>query len=434
MTHLNYFEPYRRSGHERHEDDLTRAFLVLLRMVPMIQAEFLERLRARQPDVGYGDEQLLPRLSETDEEVKFETQTTQLDSEREWLVSVLMTDEPISLEDELAPREQGARYDGVLTLDDHVVTIETKPHNEDVWRKQLDPDLPEEGQLGFPPGARPLVLPWKEMIQAITNLRDRDRLDPTSAMLVDDFLNYVFRHFEFLNPYPTFAACRDSRLLMNRRCGQVLRELGGEERVGEYTSDRFYLKMLGSQVPARRTILDTGHSDASAVTHVRAATYPGDLVSQARPFYRRLDREALLGLVKQDAWRTVPNLHLSYRGDHLIYATAEFDLASYLDYWIENGDRIRRVQGMEEMNEEVHRLREDGWLAERDIEAFEEKFGQTKRDFMEICPGVRVETLWSIDEARELDDGEGRFVKAVRERFERMLGLWGQSLLEPEMP
>lgn len=64
-----------------------------------------------------------------------------------------------------------------------------EPYRQHVWENQLNPDLPEEATLGFPEGACPRDLPWREMILALTNLRDQERFDPTAAALVDECLS-----------------------------------------------------------------------------------------------------------------------------------------------------------------------------------------------------------------------------------------------------
>lgn len=432
-SHVNYFEPYERAKGAHHENDLTRAFLALLRLSPMVMGEFFEQLRDRLPDAGYRGDALLPHLSQVTGPINVSTQKgpEALDSEREWLVSVLMTDEELELEGPLEERGRRAVYDGVITLGDHVITLENKPHGEHDWREQLNPRLPEEGTLSWPEDARPVVLPWKDMIQAVVNLRDEGRLDPTAGELVSQFQRYVLTHFDYLNPYPTFGACHDSRLLINRRCGQILQELCGEDLVHEYSGGRFFARLPGSQVPVRRFYIYAGTSEAEEVTHIVASVWPSDLVSQARPFYRQLDRDSLMRLREENGrWHVTPNLHLSYRGDHLVFSARKVDLGAYLDYWIEHGDLIRRVKEPE-MRAAVDRLRDDGWLGDQGIQKFEEEFAQTRRNFVDICPGVHVETSWPIDEGRRLD-GAGSFTSDVRNRFEPVFALWRQDLPDPE--
>lgn len=431
MSHLNYFEPYERAKGRHLENDLTRAFLALLDLVPMAMAEFLDQLRDRLPAAAYEGEALLPRLSQVSEPIDVVTQkgAEAVDTEREWLVSVLMTDEHLPIEKGLQPRGKGAIYDGVVTVGDHVVTLENKLHREDVRMEQLNPDLPGDRTIRWPDDARAVVVPWREMIKALVNLRDQGRLNPTASALVGQFQGYVLTHFDYLNPYPTLAACHDSELLLNRRCGQILQALGGEELLHEHSSGRFFLRLPGSKVPVRRFFLGAGLCEAGEVTHITGGVWPGDLVTQARPFYGQLDRDGLIALQENEApWDVAPNLHLSYRGDHLIYSSSERTLEPYLDYWLDRRHMIRRVEGAAEMRNMVYQLYEDGWLADEDLEAFEQKFELTNRNYVDVCPGVRIETEWPIEEARRLDDGEGQFVEEVRERFEAVLGLWGQQL------
>lgn len=180
------------------------------------------------------------------------------------------------------------------------------------------------------------------MIRALVNLRDQGRLNPTATALVGQFQRYVLTHFDYLNPYPTLAACHDSELLLNRRYGQILQALGGEDLLHEHSSGRFFLRLPGSQVPVRRFFLGAGLSEAGEVTHITGGVWPGDLVTQARPFYGQLDRDGLIALQENEApWDVAPNLHLSYRGDRLIYSSSERALEPYLEYWLDR--RLGRI-------------------------------------------------------------------------------------------
>ena len=87
--HLNYFEPYqRREAH--HEDQLTRAFLIILRHVPMAHAAWLALVdQGHRQNDGTG----VPHLHELPEP-DFYTQVRDLPDEVVRLVSVIQTDEP----------------------------------------------------------------------------------------------------------------------------------------------------------------------------------------------------------------------------------------------------------------------------------------------------------------------------------------------------
>ena len=50
MDRLNYFTPYSRGS--RHEDQLTRAFLAVLRLVPSARMAFIDLVRQKQAEIG----------------------------------------------------------------------------------------------------------------------------------------------------------------------------------------------------------------------------------------------------------------------------------------------------------------------------------------------------------------------------------------------
>jgi len=73
VNHLNYFEPYE-SKKTSHEDQLTRAFLVVMRFVPLAQAAFLDLVREAQQ--RNGSELIVPALTAMDSECSIETQVS----------------------------------------------------------------------------------------------------------------------------------------------------------------------------------------------------------------------------------------------------------------------------------------------------------------------------------------------------------------------
>ncbi len=62
-----------------------------------------------------------------------------------------------------------------------------------------------------------------------------------------------------------------------------------------------------------------------------------------------------------------------------------------------------------------------------DIAEFEKHFTTTKRDSVNICPGLRCCYSWSRAEAIELDR-RGGLIGAVKERVNDVLAIWGSSL------
>ena len=73
MQRLNYFAPFE-SKPADYEDQLTRAFLVVARYVPMVQAALVDLIRQRQTDAG--SKTVIPPLTQlTYDDLQVETQT-----------------------------------------------------------------------------------------------------------------------------------------------------------------------------------------------------------------------------------------------------------------------------------------------------------------------------------------------------------------------
>lgn len=419
--HLNYFEPYR-DKRGKHEDQLTRAFLVTLRLVPFALAEFLDLIRDRQRELGYKNP--VPRYSELKAEPRIDSQTSRLHKEEGWLVSMLMTDEHFEPKKEVDRRGSAARYDGIVELDEHIVIIENKPRAKNVWQAQLNPDLPERSLLQFEK-RKAVVLAWSDVIGRLMALKERGAIGVTGGHLIGDFFQYVERHFRYLNPYSTYAVCRDSDYRLRRRSGQILKSIVNEELVDAFPSGRSFIQIPG-HVCARRVFLCPVQRDGG-LAGIELAIHPADLVSQAKLFYSSFDRSRLMSLAETPRWQVTPNLHLSFRGTHLVYSHANVEIGTYVDYWKKNRKLMGRASGIEKMNGRIARLQEDGQLDDSDVRDYRQKFIEKRGQFVDVIPGVSLRYVWPLTEAVEFDNS-GRFPGVVRQKIEQAFALWGQSL------
>ena len=152
--HLNAFLPYERSA--GHEDQLTRAAMVLMRLVPQVHDSFLRLVAGGRclKDLGPG---------------KFDMQTARVSEAKDFdeLISVFLTPDDSSAAAESGdpiveePRRQ--RLDGVLRhsdVVDVVVVIETKlALGADDWQaRRLDFGGAQPRKTGVVP------LPWHKLI------------------------------------------------------------------------------------------------------------------------------------------------------------------------------------------------------------------------------------------------------------------------------
>lgn len=153
--------------------------------------------------------------------------------------------------------------------------------------------------------------------------------------------------------------------------------------------------------------------------------YPGNNMSQARTFFKRVIKHEFLRLVDR-GWEIQPALALNYVSRYLQTQGNKLSLEEYFDYW--SSEEIRQVRrennGFEDLRD---RLATHGLIGAKDIQKIKEEFIGAKRDFINICPGFEVTYAWGRAKANRLDRDE-QFVEVVRSRANEALGTWGQSL------
>jgi hypothetical protein len=158
---------------------------------------------------------------------------------------------------------------------------------------------------------------------------------------------------------------------------------------------------------------------------VAVRIYPGNIIRQARTFFQRTRKQEFFGLERK-GWEIQPYLCFCYiawgRRATGIKLTAE----QYFDYWAsaEISQIRRKNNGFEEFSQ---RLRAQRLIGARDQRNIKRDYIETKRDFMNVCPGFEVVFGWGRVQANKLDRGQG-FVEAVRDRANEALRTWGQTL------
>jgi hypothetical protein len=142
LERLNCFNPFQ-SKCPWHEDQLTRAVIVAVRMVPLALSVFLDLIRDKHEIQGSASK--LPSMTDLPtNDFKLYTQKSSVPQSTGRLVSALMTDESWTPENAIRNSDQGARYDGVLCFDPAwIIVIENKPYSKNIWAEQVNPCLPE---------------------------------------------------------------------------------------------------------------------------------------------------------------------------------------------------------------------------------------------------------------------------------------------------
>lgn len=432
-NHLNFFYPYE-SKKPWHEDQLTRAFLVVLTYVPLAQSAFIEQIREAQRDQKVDREHLVPPYHTQKGGIRLiETQVNKVTPDQgedgaERLLSLLITDKSWKATKPVAKSQRGARYDGVLQFGSFVMTLENKPYSEKVWEDQLHPAMDEDSDITIV--EKPVVLLWPDIILTLRHLLVNGSLEVSQARLVDDFLQYVQDQFEYLNPFAKLSECEGSKLLIRKRLRALLAEIEeevtGSNSTGSYSGGFVTL----SNESIRRLCLWLEDLDGEPC--IVLGLFPGDTMNQARAFFRedKVDRDKFLALGDEQwtgDWQVEQNLHFQFMRSHEHHVhEMKLNLAEYFDLWHSGKLSIHQAKrGKDGFKKTYDLLLGHGLITEKDVHTLEKKFAN--RQTMNICPGFAVKTWWDLDEAASLDD-EGKFASEVLTWANKALRTWNEDV------
>ena len=227
MNRLNYFNPYD-SKAGSHEDQLTRAYLVLLKHSCHAFFTFIEFARSKHQTSG--KEKPFTIIDFLEQGWDIETQKGNPVINTNYLLSILITDSQIARDDSgVKSSERNARYDGLISFGSNLtMVIENKPHSGNVWFGQLNPSRQNLGDDTIV-YSNPIILEWKEIIKQLNCLLTVPTISGYEKIMIEDFLSYVDECFSFLNPYDGFHQCKGNAELINRRIHNLLKSISSDE-------------------------------------------------------------------------------------------------------------------------------------------------------------------------------------------------------------
>jgi hypothetical protein len=401
MERLNYFSPYQSKG-AWHEDQLTRAFLVVVRMVPLALVSLLDLIREQQ--AIRGSESRIPTSSEMlTREVEIQTQKNSIPQTTGRLVSVVMTDEEWKPQHDVVPSDRGARYDGILAFDpEWIIVIENKPSSRDIWEGQVCPNLPESHDIQIDKIA--VVLRWRSIIERLSALMSANVFHGAEMMIVDDFLQFVDEEFPYLNPYNTFGQCKNLELVLQRRCRNILETVAPGRVEWQPKWGTSYI-LLNHPAPAKMCALYPRMAEGGGIGQIEAAIYPGDTMAQARALYAHLrgDNASRLLALRDRGWRIEPNFHFGFiRSGFGRVANAKLSLEEYIRYWTDHP--IQQASLAEQTFEAVLQgLTKAGMIGESDIDKIISALPSATARNVNIIPGIEMVFAWPLSKAVEID-------------------------------
>jgi hypothetical protein len=423
---LSVFEPYTDLA-RGHEDQLTRAAMIVLRLVPLARETLLhqigERSLSQLPDCTVDLQ--ASRLIDPTEEGAVDGRV-----KRGRLVSVFLTPdfEPPRIEEEIVDTDRGQRFDGVLRFDPElVVLLESKVCRR--WARRNGHRVAEINLGGVEfAERRTCLLRWHDLLESWWRLVEIGVLSPTEQLLIGDLLGYAHQDFAELLPFGSLRRVGEDPTRRKWRLRSLLREATGiqPERVGPV-----HVRLdtaLGCK-SLQRAALEI--DDRALTLHL----WPGELKPQAEALYTagRAERLAELDDGGEGPWRVQPQPLLGFRNAPQrvrVYLTCTLDAATYArrwqgEDWVHVGAHHRDTMGLELWP----------WLLERGYASSEdeprvERFMQTLgRRPLHLRPSLHVSRTWSFTEAEALDEA-GLLVGEIHAAINRVLAVLDEPLVQ----
>lgn len=398
-SHMNVYDPFERKD-PTHEDNLTRAFLIVLKCVPVAHEAFLQLADAgHRLNQGLG----IPGLHALPE-CTVETQISSVGEPVERVVSVLLTDEHYFMADDVGPSERKQVLDGLVTYAPMLaLAIENKPFVGDVWKGQLSVNVPDETEHD----KRVACVKWRSIVSAYSTLLQNRLLGPAETILVDDFLTFIEVHFPELQPYSNLRVCGKDAFRIKRRCRMLLEDIAPKSV--RYASGWGWYIDIGTHAVAIRIALRAVPDEA--VTSIVLELAPGDTLGQARDLFRDFEYEVFENL-EANGWNVEPNFHLSFMQQHLVYPKTSLGTREYWSFWKTNRDSLRQLR-RDEWPSYIHFLIENGIAASIDEPSFHDKFTNTQRSTLNVCPGLSLGKTIPLEVAvaKDSDHSLGAFLQ-----------------------
>lgn len=404
---LNFFEPYERLA-AHHENQLTRAFLVVLRHSPM----------AHQAWLRFVDPQLqLQQLGQP----HFRTQTGTVadgaardSEERVPGISVIQAADVPVISGPVSDSARQAIYDGVITYgDDLVIVVENKLEGP-VPDDQALAINRREANIDF--GRDACAISWRDVLGALADLVDRELVSTAERALLDDFLRFCDEHFPALLPFSTLRRCHGDRQRIMRRFSALMVSIAADPQ-----------DAVGHQLnlPGRATV-DRAFLDFRGEKEVGVWMFPAETLKQARQLWGDPERVERLEALREHGWIIEPDMHFRHRGVRL-WSQGPACVDEYFRYWsreIANARRLPRDEWLAAWAELVAA----GIVGEDHSEAFHAMFTNTNRSYADPCPGLACGRMWPLADAADHDDDD-EFRRMVVGAIDELLG----ALEEPRL-
>lgn len=388
---LNFFQPFHRLE-PTHENQLTRALLLVLKLSPAAHSAWLGLVDAklqlhRLPPARFDTQKRAVRVAEPDAELAA-------------LVSVFLTPEhPLDAGDGIVVESDRTQVlDAVIDYGGELLVVIENKVAEDSDRQAREVNLAGAG-IRLAEGQTRVVVLWRQLLEELVALSEPERrlVAGAEAQVLDDFLRYVEDHFPDLGPFRTLALARGNRARQNRRLRQLLGESTGLEALpGSYGP-----YVIQSSAPAiGANIVLRIAEDAEAV---ELSLFPADTLGQARDFYTARDRLADIdAITARPGWDVLPNFHFGHMQPGFCWTHTDRAVEEYVALWSERIATATMVR-RDDWPQYWQWLEAERIAKPSDRAEFQRHFTETQRQAASPRPGLWVRRRWTVAEAEALD-------------------------------
>jgi hypothetical protein len=420
--HLSVFVPYDRPPH--HEDQLTRATMIVMRTIPLARDALLARVGAR-PSARLPEPELDIQARDV---LKLSASSTPEGLTLRRLISVFLSpDVGLDLSGTaIAERTGEQRLDGVLRFGDElVVVIESKisgdqPSNQARLLRRRGVTILQESVV---------ALGWHELIEDWWRLLERDLLAPAERALMEDLIAFAEEHFTNLLPFTTLGRAGENDQRRQRRLVALMRDVmpsGDVEQMRRPDLGAVVMLEEANKTTQRIALMEDG--DALAL-----CTWLAELKPQAKALYRTGRAQRLADFLADHPgdWQARPNVHLAFWNAPVaqrLYLTCRQEISEYIRNWADRDfARVGAYSGDKIRESLWPWLRDRQYAAPEDdlrLEAFLKRLGN--RD-AHLRPSIRVCRTWSWPHATELDE-RGALVTDIRNAVTELLHVLDEPL------
>ncbi|WP_163726852.1 hypothetical protein [Mycobacterium gallinarum] len=420
--HLSIFRPYERDA--KHEDQLTRAALIVLKLVPLAHAAFLDLAKCYplsalpRPRFAMQTEKLVPLDPDAE------------DPELAELVSVFLGphENLVETQEPNLASERRARYDGVIEYGSRLlVVIESKLYANASDQQSLD--INTKGIA--PKKKRRVPVRWQELLDRWWNLVELGVLGPAEKEVMNDFFNNAEENFGDLLPYTDLERCGDNRGRRLRRLRTIL-----EKATGFSAEVRDVLGHAGVKFPASQVVAFDRVSLYIEGDNLIVSVWPAELAPQYKRVYSDPERaEALIALTENPAWQVNANLYLAYwraSGPQRWYPARHVPGPAYVRQWVKDfHDHRAGRRPREDVNDPEfrHWLVEHKYAIQAEMESLDEWANKLPMDHFDIRPSIQVTRSWQLADA-VARDSTGQLTAEVHDAINEVLAALDEPRLE----